>query len=197
MTNTSLYKNVEITDKKVNTKLNDKGLLRRHDNGLNFIKEYLKKDHVILDIGCREGMFLQKLNDYGCSNLHGIDISKKAIKELNKRSGMSGVVGDIHELPFEYDSYDFIVCTHTLEHSHDSKQAISEMKRVLRKGGFLFIEIPIEKVESPRTSVGHFCYFNSEQDVIDLVETNDLLVIKTETDLSHRKHYFRILAEYE
>lgn len=197
MTNTSLYKNVEITDKKVNTKLNDKGLLKRHDNGLRFIEEYLKSDYKILDIGAREGMFLQKLKDNGYNNLYGIDISEKAIKELNKRSGISGSVEDMHNLPFEYDSYNFIVCTHTLEHSHDPNQAISEMKRVLIKGGFLFVEVPIEKRKEPKIIAGHFYCFRSEQEVVEMIETNDFTIIKTETNPNPKKHYFRILAEYK
>lgn len=48
-------------------------------------------------------------------------------------------VGDAHDLPFENDSYDYILCTEVLEHLHTPHQAVAEMERVLKPGGTLIL----------------------------------------------------------
>lgn len=45
------------------------------------------------------------------------------------------VVGDAHNLPFEDQSFDAVLCAEVLEHLIDPMQAISEMRRVLKPGG--------------------------------------------------------------
>lgn len=52
------------------------------------------------------------------------------------------VVADIHDLPFDVESFDSVVAIETLEHVADPKQAISEMHRVLRQGGSFLVAIP-------------------------------------------------------
>jgi ubiquinone/menaquinone biosynthesis C-methylase UbiE len=41
-------------------------------------------------------------------------------------------------LPFKTASFDYIFCNAALHHMHDIPEAISEMLRVLRPGGYLF-----------------------------------------------------------
>ena len=52
------------------------------------------------------------------------------------------IVGDIHDLPFENNSIESIVCIAVLEHVERPWQAVDEMYRVLRPGGFLYIYAP-------------------------------------------------------
>jgi len=49
------------------------------------------------------------------------------------------VVGDAHQLPFEDEKFDNVLCTEVLEHLHSPHIAIAEMKRVLKKGGRLIL----------------------------------------------------------
>ena len=56
---------------------------------------------------------------------------------------------DICKLPFDDSCYDLILCNHVLEHVNDHIQAISELHRVLKKGGTLIAQVPIdEKLET-------------------------------------------------
>ena len=56
---------------------------------------------------------------------------------------------DICKLPFDDSCYDLILCNHVLEHVKDHIQAISELHRVLKKGGTLIAQVPIdEKLET-------------------------------------------------
>jgi len=49
---------------------------------------------------------------------------------------------DITNLSFNDNSFDFIICIHVLEHIIDDKRAMSEIYRVLKKGGTALIEVP-------------------------------------------------------
>ena len=52
------------------------------------------------------------------------------------------IVGDIHDLPFEDNSVDAIVCIAVLEHVEEPQKAVREMYRVLKPGGYCYIYAP-------------------------------------------------------
>lgn len=54
------------------------------------------------------------------------------------------VKADILNLPFENDSFDIIFCNHVLEHIEDDRKAMSELYRVLRKGGWGIVQVPMK-----------------------------------------------------
>jgi SAM-dependent methyltransferase len=51
---------------------------------------------------------------------------------------------DLHEIPFEGNSFDMILCNHVLEHVTDDRRVLSEFLRVLRPGGFAILQVPLE-----------------------------------------------------
>lgn len=57
-------------------------------------------------------------------------------------SPLADVKADICELPFENDTYDFILCNHVLEHIPDDTLAMKELYRILKPGGTAIIQIP-------------------------------------------------------
>lgn len=57
---------------------------------------------------------------------------------------------DILDIPFDDQSFDLILCNHVLEHIQDDHKAMSELKRVLKKGGQAILQVPIAK-NSART----------------------------------------------
>ncbi|MGJ8683495.1 MAG: class I SAM-dependent methyltransferase [Nonlabens sp.] len=59
-------------------------------------------------------------------------------------SPLADVKADICNLPFENDSYDFILCNHVLEHIPDDETAMKELYRVLKPGGKAILQIPLE-----------------------------------------------------
>lgn len=73
---------------------------------------------------------------------------------------------DLHEIPFEADSFDMILCNHVLEHVTDDRKVMSEFFRVLRPGGFAILQVPLEpnrektfedpSITSPRQREKHF-----------------------------------------
>lgn len=59
-------------------------------------------------------------------------------------SPIASIKADICKLPFKENSYDLVLCNHVLEHVQDDKKAISELYRVLKKGGTLIAQVPLD-----------------------------------------------------
>ena len=59
-------------------------------------------------------------------------------------SPLADVKADICDLPFENDSFDFILCNHVLEHIPDDTKAMQELYRILKPGGTAILQIPQE-----------------------------------------------------
>lgn len=57
-------------------------------------------------------------------------------------SPLAKVKMDIHEIPFEENTFDVIFCNHVLEHVEDDILAMKEMLRVLRPGGWGILQVP-------------------------------------------------------
>lgn len=57
-------------------------------------------------------------------------------------SPLADVKADICALPFEDNSFDVILCNHVLEHIPDDTQAMKELYRVLKTGGWGIFQIP-------------------------------------------------------
>ncbi len=51
---------------------------------------------------------------------------------------------DVHEIPFEEESFDVIMCNHVLEHVEDDRKVMSEFYRVMKKGGWGIFQVPID-----------------------------------------------------
>ena len=52
---------------------------------------------------------------------------------------------DITDINFGNDYFDFIICSHVLEHVQDDRKAMSELFRVLKPGGEAILQVPTSK----------------------------------------------------
>lgn len=53
---------------------------------------------------------------------------------------------DVTRIPFPDASFDVILCNHVLEHVPDDRQAMTELFRVIRPGGWAVLQVPISAV---------------------------------------------------
>ena len=60
-------------------------------------------------------------------------------------SPLAKVKMDIHEMPFEDNKFDVVLCNHVLEHVADDMKALAEIKRVLKPGGWAILLVPFFK----------------------------------------------------
>lgn len=67
-------------------------------------------------------------------------------------SPLAMVQMDLTDIRYPDGSFDIVLCSHVLEHIEADRKAIAEMFRVLRKGGWALLQVPIvagETLEDP------------------------------------------------
>jgi SAM-dependent methyltransferase len=93
----------------------------------------------MLDLGCGSGSFHYET----CrSRIVATDLS---LKETVLRRGdprIEYVLADSAAIPLANESIDAVICHHTMEHFADYKAALSEIGRVLKPSGWLWVAVP-------------------------------------------------------
>jgi ubiquinone/menaquinone biosynthesis C-methylase UbiE len=117
---------------------------------LSYLKKHLKKKEKILDLACGYGRFTIPLAKQGYT-IEGIDISPNLIEEAKKTAKKEKLsikfqIGDMRNLPYRNESFDSVICMWSafieIYKEKDQLRALSEMMRVLSKGGFVFLDLP-------------------------------------------------------
>ena len=54
------------------------------------------------------------------------------------------VKADILDLPFDDESFEVVFCNHVLEHIEEDQKAMSELYRVMKKGGWGIFQVPMK-----------------------------------------------------
>jgi len=112
------------------------------------LDKYILKDieiddnTTILDLGCGDGRFLEKLRDLNSNNvLYGLDISEKmiAVASSKKIKRCKLTLGDSNYLPYNDGSIDLIVCLNSFHHYSTPSLTLKEIKRVLSLDGRVII----------------------------------------------------------
>lgn len=118
-----------------------------HKGRLNAIAASIpdKNNLKILDAGCGEGHLLEMLHEKNKSyRLFGADITDIALKQAKKRASAKITKQDLAGMNYKNNAFDVVICTEVLEHIHDYRKTISELKRVARKNAILIITFPNE-----------------------------------------------------
>lgn len=108
------------------------------------IKKYLPAEADIIEGGCGRGEILYRLHSLGYK-ITGVDYAPETVGKLNKHFPQLNIqLGDVFDLKaFEDNSFDGYYSGGVIEHFWDGFDQIStEMYRVLREGGYLFISFP-------------------------------------------------------
>lgn len=51
---------------------------------------------------------------------------------------------DVHDIPFEENTFDVVICNHVLEHVDDADKVMKEFYRVMKPGGWGIFQVPID-----------------------------------------------------
>src|SRR6266481_1635958 len=89
-------------------------------------------DLCVLDIGGRLQPYRQLL---GTCTKHYVAVDLHMTPPVN-------VAAAAEALPFRDAQFDFVICTQEFEYLPDPRLAVAEIKRVLRRGGVLFLSAP-------------------------------------------------------
>ena len=106
------------------------------------LSPYIGTTDRVFEYGVGSGFNLTALR---CEERVGYDLFDSAA-ELKKRG--IRFCGDTASLSTGY--FDAVVCQHTLEHLVNPWAALAEMRRLLKRGGVLFVSVPFEVHRSYR-----------------------------------------------
>lgn len=103
-------------------------------------------ESIVLDLGCRNAAQACELHRrFGC-RVEGIDLVASNIQAAHKHiknKGLTDAVqvlqGDIHEMSYPDNRFDFIWCRDVLGHMRDLEQAFKSCVRVLKPNGKMLI----------------------------------------------------------
>ena len=103
-----------------------------------------RESRRVLDIGAGNGLLLAILKMLG-HEVHAVDFFDRSADDVYLRHGISFQVcnAEADPLPFASESIDAVSCCQALEHfTHSHLPAVLEMKRVLRTGGMVELDVP-------------------------------------------------------
>lgn len=139
-------------------------VVARYNNVISLVEKNIDiKDKSVLDVGCGDGVLSYLMSQRGLK-ASGVDSSREAI-EFAKQKTQNGIdfrVGDVYSLPWGDDSFDIVVSSDVIEHLDDVGKYISEIKRVLKKGGICVLSTPIRITEKPLDSEHVIEWFEGE-----------------------------------
>jgi len=98
----------------------------------------------------------QKIIEIGCSpvaNIHRINAKKKIgldplVVDLKQfyDTDVQMICGRAEQIPIVDNYFDVILCVNALDHMEDMEKSLSEMHRILKKGGSLYLKILSYKI---------------------------------------------------
>lgn len=118
-----------------------------HQELLDNLQKVIKiKGKKILEIGVGMGgdsLYLAKKGGL----VSVLDFSEEALKKIKtsarkEKVNLETVLADAKKVPFKKETFDIVFHQGFLEHVRDTKTHLLEQKRVLKKGGFLIVDVP-------------------------------------------------------
>ncbi len=114
---------------------------------------HLNKNDLVLDLGCNSGQISIKIAKK-VKRVIGLEINEILVKRAQEETRQKEIKNveflqrDANKkLPFENNYFDKVICSDVLEHLHKRDFALSEIKRVLKSRGILFLV-----TDNPNTS---------------------------------------------
>ena len=110
---------------------------------------YIEPGQKVLEVGSATGVFSFEYEKFNIK-LTSIDLSPENIKWASNKGRMmnSSIMfkeADVESLPFEDNSFDGVLSFSTLRYVPDIDQALREIYRVLRPGGYVILDFPNKK----------------------------------------------------
>jgi len=109
--------------------------------------ERIFKGKRCFDAGCGNGRGSLFMLMNGAAQVHAFDISGKNVESTRKFAAEFGFAniqaqqGSLERLPFQDESFDFIWCNGVIMHTEHPNQCLSELARILKTSGQMWLYI--------------------------------------------------------
>ncbi len=94
----------------------------------------------ILDAGCGSGRNMVDLARFG--TVTGLELADASVAKARSRGVGDVVQASLEATPFEADRFDLAVSFDVIEHLDNDREALRELRRVVRPGGLLLVTVP-------------------------------------------------------
>ncbi|MFI6597664.1 class I SAM-dependent methyltransferase [Nonomuraea sp. NPDC050536] len=115
---------------------------RTAENSAAYLLPHLKPHMIVLDVGCGPGTITADLADR-VGHVTASEVTPEALElakaAIGDRQNVEYAVADVHELPFPDDSFCVTHAHQVLQHVGDPVQALREMGRVTKPGGYVAV----------------------------------------------------------
>ena len=106
----------------------------------------------------------------------------------------TGFVADIQQLGVATDSFDIVFCLHVLEHVRKDREAIKEIRRVLKPGGVAYIMVPFDMTlnatvewEIPDPDIHYHIWAYATPDFKERLDVFDFQEVKPDSFLTQEE----------
>jgi SAM-dependent methyltransferase len=111
----------------------------------------LEEVKTVVEVGCGRGALALRLADrlQGSGEVLAFDVDRQAVRLASKQAAAAGLTnvefreGDAYALPLDGDSADVVLCSSLLCTLDRARDAVVEMQRVVREGGFQAAAEPV------------------------------------------------------
>ena len=111
------------------------------EDGLKALLNIVPKSAMIIDVGSGSGRISNYIGLEGYNNAVSLDYSLPSLKMVKKNSKNVCIWGNILHLPFESNSFDFVICSGVIHHTPDPHLAFTECVRILKPGGIFYVRL--------------------------------------------------------
>ena len=117
-------------------------LIKTYFNIVKEIKNDLPKNPKVLEVGCGNGFFLKAMKDFGFTkNIFGVEPSSKMVLEADSSLQNKIKINIFKSNLFPKESFDLILCFHTLDHMLDPNEFIKGAYTLLKKNGYVIVVV--------------------------------------------------------
>ena len=166
----------------------------------DFLSTENLKDKLLLDAGCGTGLFTINALDRGAI-VTSVDISPKLV-EITKRKNprSNAIVASLLKLPFDDNTFDFVISSEVIEHTPDPYAATLELIRVLKPGGKICITVPNRTFWYFSVKIANFLKIRDYQGLENWVHFNEYRRFLTTNKIKIEKykgiHLFPFLISF-
>ena len=107
----------------------------------------------ILDVGCGGGYFLERFFRVPPWELWGLEISTEAAARAADK-GIAVQIGDLHSANFPEQFFDIVTVLDALYYFPNPRQELRDIRRVLKPGALVLLELPLAQLHIWRTRSG-------------------------------------------